>query len=68
MNVRSRRYICFLVAVGVGSILEYLQAAEVITGTFDYWDIVTYIVFSYTGIGIASIIDQLEEVKDDGKA
>ena len=68
MNVRSRRYICFLVAVGVGSILEYLQAAEVITGTFDYWDIVTYIVFSYTGIGIASMIDQPKEVRDDTKA
>ena len=64
MNVRSRRYICFLVAVGVGSFLEYLQATEVIAGTFDSWDIVTYILSAYAGVGIASIIDQSNEVKD----
>ena len=64
INVRSRRYICFLVAVGVGSFLEYLQATEVIAGTFDSWDIVTFIASAYIGIGIASIIDQSNEVRD----
>ena len=65
INVRSRRYICFLVAVGVGSFLEYLQATEVIAGTFDSWDIVTFIASAYIGIGIASIIDQSNEVRDN---
>ena len=64
INVRSRRYICFLVAVGAGSFLEYMQAREVIAGTFDSWDIVTYILSAYAGVGIASIIDQSNEVKD----
>ena len=63
-NVRSRRYICFLVAVGVGSFLEYLQSTEVIVGTFDSWDIVTFIISAYIGIGIASTIDQSHEVRD----
>jgi len=63
-NVRSRRYICFLVAAGVGSFLEYLQSTEVIAGTFDSWDIVTFIISAYIGIGIASTIDQSHEVRD----
>ena len=63
-NVRSRRYICFIVAVAVGSFLEYLQATEVIAGTFDVWDIVTFIVSAFIGIGIASMIDQSNEVRD----
>ena len=63
-NVGSRRYICFIVAVAVGSFLEYLQATEVIAGTFDVWDIVTFIVSAFIGIGIASMIDQSNEVRD----
>jgi hypothetical protein len=41
-----------------------MQATEVIAGTFDSWDIVTYILSAYAGVGIASIIDQSNEVKD----
>jgi hypothetical protein len=57
-NVSRRRNNCFVLAAGAGIFLESLQAAGFIYGTYDFLDILIFIVFAYVGTYIASKLGQ----------